>query len=197
MRLISKKSIKNSATQTSISDSNETKKKTKISNLQFIATLIHVAGLEGMGDTYYRDECGVPFKHVYGRSSGLSYTEILSMLQTWRGRPNFVNSSRFDYSNGKCTRRNIVRRNMWGTQYLSYAPFRGGCYKKVLWDSNVNYEWIAQYDENGEYTHTKQGKLLSRHYFLLPRAKKYIVPAKSIQDLMDNYEYSRSAGRIK
>jgi len=109
---INKKSIKNSATQTSTPVSNETKKKTKISNLQFIATLIHIAGLEGMGN-YYRDENGVPFKNVYGRSSGLSYTEILSMLQTWRGRPNFVNSSRFDYSNGNCTRRNIVRRNMW------------------------------------------------------------------------------------
>ena len=95
-----------------------------ISNLQFIATLLHL------------------------KPKMLTYTEVLTMLQYWRGQP-----------------LNTKRKSAWGTQYLSYSPKRGGIYKHVTWEST------------------------DRMYHLLPAGSKYIVPADSIEDLLEHYQF--------
>jgi hypothetical protein len=102
----------------------------QISNLQFIATLLHL------------------------KPSMLTYTEVLTMLQHWRGKPFHIKSA-----NGN------VRSNFYGTQYLSHSPKRGGIYKHVTWEST------------------------DRKYHLLPAGSKYIVPADTIEDLLEQYQF--------
>ena len=144
--------------------------KTKISNLQFIATLLHLQTVQPhqqKGDGTYEI-------WLNGRASNFSYTEIVSSLQTWRGIPTY-----------KVNWEGKTKRNHWGSQYLSYAPFRGGQYKNVLWDTVPRYDYSSRKpNKNG----LAQFKKLRSSYRLLPRAKKYIVKgATSVQDLMDNY----------
>lgn len=109
-----------------------------ISNLQFIATLLHL------------------------KPKMLTYTEVLTMLQYWRGQP--LNTKRYNWVNGSYVQAGY-RKSAWGTQYLSYSPKRGGIYKHVTWEST------------------------DRMYHLLPAGSKYIVPADSIEDLLEHYQF--------
>jgi len=110
----------------------------QISNIQFIATLLHI------------------------KPNQLTYTEILSLLQYWRGQP--LNIQRYGWVNGSYipTR---TSKNSWGTQYLSYSPTRGGVYKRTIWDAK------------------------NRHYYLLPSGKQHVVQADTIEDLLTNYQF--------
>ena len=109
-----------------------------ITNLLFIATLLHL------------------------KPHQLTYSEVLALLQHWRGKPLLVNC----WKGGK---RNGVRPNFYGTQYLSVAPKRGGRYKKQLWDST------------------------NRRYHLLVKGNNYLVPATSVDELMSNYQHKSEA----
>lgn len=110
----------------------------KISNLQFIATLLHL------------------------KPHQLTYSEVLSLLQYWRGIP--MHMSRYSCVNGKLIPTRMTR-NTWGTQYLSYSPDRGGVYKRVIWDST------------------------NRKYHLLPSGNQYVVAANSVEELIANYQF--------
>ena len=110
----------------------------KISNVQFIATLLHL------------------------KPNSLTYSEVLSMLHYWRGQP--LNVPRFNWVNDSYIQTRVAR-NTWGTQYLSYAPDRGGIYKRVIWDST------------------------NRLYHLLPSGNAYVVPAKNVEELLAKYQF--------
>ena len=144
--------------------------KTKISNLQFIATLIHLGSIGSA--PFNRDENGVPHKWISGHISFLTYTSLMEYFHTWRGKSTHVTNWKGQ-----------TRRNHWGCQYLSFAPFHGGSYKHVLWTSRSVYQGNSPYTGKDKYR---------KQYILLPRAKRYIVPATDIDDLMKNYEHKSS-----
>ena len=126
--------------------------KKKISNLQFIATLIALRSRIV--------DMGTPFASI---CSNLTQKDLLEHLQTWRGRSH---TRKRDYD-GKMVR------NYWGNTYFAYDPFGGGRYRQVLWDA------------------PKRFKRVNPRYRLLPRGEKYVIKdAKSVQDLMANYEHN-------
>ena len=116
-----------------------------ITNVEFIATLIHLSPMS------------------------LTYTNILELLQHWRHKPKYKVQHYAVREGTKITIRHVgTRRSFYGTQYLSYSPFRGGIYKKVLWDNTLTYD---------------------RSYYLLPRGKNTVL--KGINSVDELFWYTR------